>query len=100
MKLPYIESDCAIEHNGQKFESGGAIVTPDYIVAYPAKDGVLKDWHGKQIGTYRIISSRPAVFFGERFYFMRAQVSGREYSLRGFGDGMIAKGKALSRVAV
>lgn len=97
----YVERDCVFNFQGRSFESGGAVVTPDYLIAYPAKDGVLKDWHGKAIGTWYEISSRPAVFFGhrsfmaERFYYMRAKVNGREYSLRGFGEGMIAKGKAI-----
>ena len=97
--MTYVETDCTIEHEGRKFTSGGAVVTDAYLIAYPNKDGILQDWHGKQIGTYRVISSRPAVFFGHRscwgstYYFMRATVDGKCYSLRGFGVGMIAKGK-------
>lgn len=99
--MDYIETDCIIEHNGKKFESGGAVVAGNYLIAYPADNGELKDWHGKVIGTYHITSSRPAVFFGrrswvgDRYYFMRAVVDGRQYSIRGFGKGMIAKGKAV-----
>jgi hypothetical protein len=97
----YIERDCTFEHAGRKFTSGGAVVTPDYLVAYPGKDGILCDWHGKQIGTYRVLSSRPAVFFGrrswmgERYYFMRATVQGAQYALRGFGVGMFARGRRI-----
>jgi hypothetical protein len=99
--MDYIEQDCTIEHKGHKFTTGGAVVTADYLVAYPDKGGVLKDWHGKQIGTYSVISSRPAVFFGhrswqaDRYFYMRAWVDGRAYSLRGFGHGMIARGRAV-----
>ena len=98
---PMIEQDCVFEFEGQKFESGGAFVSESHLVAYPASDGVLNNWHGQQIGIYRVLSSRPAVFFGhrswigERFYCMRATVLGRNYSLRGFGVGMLAKGKVL-----
>lgn len=92
-----IERDCIIEHEGRKFEAGGAVVTDEYLIAYPDKDGVLKDWHGNVIGTYRVISSRKAVFFGigDKYFYMRAQVGGREYSIRGFGDGMVAMGKRV-----
>lgn len=101
MSEPYIEQDCTVEHEGKKFTSGGAVVTDSYLIAYPAKDGVLNDWHGKKLGTWRVISSRPAIFFGHhswqgsRYYHMRATVNGKHYSLRGFGEGMVAKGKAI-----
>ena len=100
-----IELDCIFEHEGRKFEAGGAVVTPDYLVAYPAADGRLNDWHGNEIGRYTVVSSRRAVFFGrmshwgERFYYMRAIVDGQVYSIRGFGVGMIARGKAMRRSA-
>lgn len=95
-----VERDCVFEHQGRKFESGGAFVSPDFLIAYPGANGVLNDWHGRQIGTYQVISSRPAVFFGhrsfmaDRYFYMRAKLtSGETYSLRGFGEGMIARGK-------
>ncbi len=103
----FIERDCIFEHAGRKFESRGAVVTDDYLIAYPSKqieDGSfpLKDWHGNTIGTWRTISTRPAVFFGYRswvgstYYYMRARLhDGRVYSLRGFGTGMIARGKRV-----
>lgn len=98
----YVESDCTITFDGHAYTSGGAVVTEDRIVAYPADGGVLHDWHGRQIGTWRVIGSRPAVFFGyrswvgDRYYYMRANVNGREYSMRGFGTGMVAMGKRLT----
>ena len=100
--MEYVERDCTIEHEGRKFESGGAIVTDQYIFAYPRKDGVLGDWHGNPIGTYTVISSREAIFFGvrswqgSRYYYMRAILNdGSVYSLRGFGNGCIARGKRI-----
>jgi hypothetical protein len=101
MITPFIEHDCTIHHEGKSFSSGGAVVTENYLIAYPAKGGILNDWHGRQIGTYYVISSRPAVFFGhrswmaDRYFYMRAKVNGIHYSLRGFGTGMIAKGRRL-----
>jgi hypothetical protein len=101
MKKPYIEQDCTFVHEGRQFTSGGAVVTNDYLIAYPGEDGVLTDWHGNTIGAYRVVSSKPAVFFGQhswqgsRYYFMRAVVNGSTYALRGFGVGMIARGKRV-----
>lgn len=98
----YIEQNCIIEHQGRTFESGGAVVTDQYLIAYPAAAGILTDWHGAQIGTYSVISSRPAVFFGRRswqgstYYHMRATLAnGARYSIRGFGVGMIARGRKI-----
>lgn len=93
----FIEKDCTFKSH----TALGAVVSDSHIVAYPGEAGKLKDWHGNVIGTYRVLSSRPAVFFGYRswqgseYYFMRATVNGVEYSLRGFGEGMIAKGKRI-----
>lgn len=101
MHTPFIEQNCTVSHAGQSFTAGGAVITGNHLTAYPGDDGKLNDWHGNQIGTYTVISSRPAVFFGhrswqgERYYFMRATVNGARYSLRGFGKGMIARGKRV-----
>lgn len=97
----YIEKNCDYHFEGRTLTCGGAVITDGYVIAYPGKRGVLNDWHGKPIGTYWTISSRPAVFsgrpshIGSRYYYMRAVVNGRRYSLRGFGEGMIARGRAL-----
>ena len=99
--MDYIEKDCAFQHEDKSFTAGGAVVTDSGIIAYPGENGVLQDWHGNQIGTYEVISSRPAIFFGHlswqghRYYFMRAVVDGKRYSLRGFGVGMVARGKRI-----
>ena len=76
-------------------------MTPERIVAYPAQDGILRDWHGRQIGTYSVVSTRRAIFFGRsswqgsHYSYMRARVGDAMYSLRGFGVGMIATGKRI-----
>lgn len=98
---PFVETDCTIQHAGRSFTAGGAVVTENRLIAYPAENEVLKDWHGNAIGTYRVLSTRPAVFFGHQswmgstYYFMRATVNGIRYSLRGFGVGMVASGKRV-----
>lgn len=102
--MDYVEKNCVFEHEGRKFESVGAVVTDDYLIGYPADNGVLKDWHGNYIGTYSVIGTRRAVFFGHQswqgstYYYMRATTNdGRFYSLRGFGKSMIARGKRIKR---
>lgn len=96
----FFETDCTITNpeNGQKFEAGGAVVTPDYVIAYPDKGGVLRTWHGQIIGSWRSVSSwRVHSFIGERMHQIEAtaEFDGKvvTYTGRGFGAGMIYKGK-------
>jgi hypothetical protein len=102
----WIEKDCTFKHEGKEFTAGGAAITDDYLVAYPNKGGVLSGWHGNPIGVWRTISGHPAIFFGRRswqgstYYYMRATLDdGRVYSLRGFGAGMVARGKRMKTVS-
>ena len=101
--MEYVEKDCVFRFHGREFEAGGAVITPKYLIAYPAENGILNDWHGKKIGRWRVLSSQKAIFFGhpswiaDRYYYMRAIVDGAVYSLRGFGIGMIAKGKRIKK---
>jgi hypothetical protein len=37
----YVEQDCSIEHEGRMFTAGGAVVTEQWLIAYPAANGVL-----------------------------------------------------------
>jgi hypothetical protein len=98
--------ECGIvEHEGREYSAAGAYVSPEHLACYPHEDGTVRDWAGATLGTYRVISSRPAIFFGrtswqgKRFYYMRATVRGRTYSLRGFGAGMLARGRAVKGAA-
>ena len=99
--MEYVEKDCIFTIQGKSFESGGAFVSDAYLIAYPSENGILKDWHGREIGTWRTVSTRPAIFFGHhswigsKYYYMRATVDGKVYALRGFGTGMVAKGKRI-----
>lgn len=91
-----------IAHNGREYSALGAIVTPDYLACYPHADGTVKSWDGATLGPYQVLSSRLAVFFGHhswqgsRYYYMRAIVRDRTYSIRGFGVGMLARGRAVN----
>jgi hypothetical protein len=95
----YVERDCTVTFEGRTFESGGAFVSDAHIVAYPADGGVLQDWHGNAIGTWRATSSwrTPRSFVSSRMYAIRAHVDGRTYVGRGAGVGMIFRGRRVAR---
>ena len=83
-----------IIHEGREYASRGATVTPTYAVAYPGKDGILKNWGGKAIGTWKAVASWPIrSYMGSRMYQIRAWIDGRCYTGRGFGEGMLWRGK-------
>lgn len=93
--MEYIEQNCTIKHEGREFTSGGAFVTPEYAVAYLGKDGVLTDWHGKPIGTYRVTSTwrTPRSFVSSTMSQVRATIDGIVYHGRSAGVGMVFTGK-------
>jgi hypothetical protein len=95
MSDPYVETNCVFEHDGRAFESGGAVVTSDYLIAYPATDGILNDWHGRQLGTWRSVASWRIFnsWQGERMHQIEAVVNGIRYTGRGFGESMIYRGR-------
>jgi len=92
---PYAETDCTVTHEGRTFEAGGAVVMPDHIVAYPEKDGVLCDWHGNAIGTWRATATwrTPRSWLSSAMSQIEATVDGITYTGRGAGVGMIYKGR-------
>ena len=95
----YVERDCTIEHEGHKFEAGGAIVTDKWIVAYPGNGGKLNDWHGNAIGTYRIMSTWCTTWtFGRAtLHSIECFVDGKRYVGRGQGKGMLLRAKLSTR---
>lgn len=97
--LPYVETDCTTELGGRTYEFGGAVVTPNLIVAYPGEAGVLNDWHGKPLGTWRATSTwrTPLNWYSSTMSQIEATVDGVVYTGRGAGVGMIFKGKRKVR---
>lgn len=111
-ELPDVETDCTITGpNGQTFESGGAVVTPDRAIAYLSSDPVpeitgmidgkpfvtrdgwrapLTDWHGNQIGLYYVTSRRrnPPHYWQRHTYYIRATIDGIDYYGQTQGPGM------------
>lgn len=101
MQTPYVEKDCVFEHEGRKFESGGAVVTDDYIVAYLGKanaPGVfdLTDWHGNVIGAARITATWQRRSYVSTFlHQVHATVNGTEYTGRCAGVEMVYHGRKV-----
>lgn len=96
---PYIERNCDFTHQGKTFTAGGAVVTDDLLVAYPGADGKLNDWHGSQIGTYRVMSTwrAPRSFVSSTMSTIECFVEGVRYVGRGAGKGMVVRAKRSPR---
>jgi hypothetical protein len=95
MTTTYIEKDCIFSHNGQNFESGGAIVTDDFIIGYISSDmKKITDWHGNTLGNARVVSSwKVFSFMSDKQYQIEVNINGIIYTGRSMGAGMIYKGK-------
>ncbi|MEM9356053.1 MAG: hypothetical protein AAGB04_07565 [Pseudomonadota bacterium] len=94
----YVESECVVEHEGQRFEAGGAVVTPERIIAYLGKNGKLHDWHGRELGTYRITSSwRIHSYMTNTMNQVEAVVQGVTYTGRSGGVGLVYRGRRKRR---
>ena len=96
----FVEQDCTFEHEGRKFESGGAVVTDQWLIAYPGDAGRLNDWHGNQIGTYRVMSTWKLPWYcwqSSTMSSIECRVNGVRYVGRGAGKGMILRAKRSPR---
>lgn len=100
--MVYVEKDCTFEHEGRKFESGGAVVTPDSATGYPKFDreyvgatGIMCDWHGNTLGTAKIVSrwATPRSVYSSHMYQIESTIDGVKYTGRGNGSGMVWNGK-------
>lgn len=94
-----IEQDCVFMHDGREFRADGAVVTDEYVIGYPNNNGVLTDWHGEHIGTYKVLSSwaTPRSYMSDRMYSIECFVNHVRYVGRGGGKGMILRAKRSSR---
>jgi hypothetical protein len=95
--MNYQEKNCCFVHAGTAWHGKGAEVTPKNIVAYLAADGVLTDWHGKRLGSYRITRTwkTPHSYMSDTMNQVRAMVDGVAYTGRSAGVGMVFKGKKV-----
>jgi hypothetical protein len=87
-----VEADCTVEFEGSQFSAGGAV---ERIVAYLGAAGVLTDWHGRPLGTYRITSTwrTPRSFVSSTMSQVVADVDGFQYTGRSAGVGMVFCGR-------
>ena len=93
----YVEKDCCFKHENRKFCAGGAIVTPKHLIAYPGENSILKDWHGKTIGTWKSVARWPVQSWtGSHMHQIEAIVDGVIYTGRGFGENMLYRGRRKS----
>lgn len=93
------------DYRGRFYIAQGALVSDDYLACYPTGETVgasVSRWDGIPLGRIVRVSSRPALWFGRRswhasrYYFMRVRLDdGREYACRGFGAGMLARGRRV-----
>ncbi len=95
MQKPYVETDCTIRHEGRAYTAGGAVVTEDRIAAYLAPDGVLTDWHGQPLGTWREVARwrTPRSYVSSYMLQVEARVDGVLYTGRSAGVQMLYRGK-------
>lgn len=86
-------------HEGRSFSAWGAVVTPDAAAAYLGADGVLTNWQGEPIGTYRVVSTwrTPRSFVSSRMRQVEATIGGVRYTGRSAGVGMLWKGKRVAK---
>ena len=98
----YIERNCTF----RGYESGGAVVTPEYAVAYigkgKGKDGafILTNWHGTLMTrNVKITASwkTPRSYVSDRMYQVEATIDGVRYTGRTPGTGMSWRGKRTAQ---
>ena len=87
-----------VEFQGRTFEAGGAMVSPTHAVGYPHEetDGrlTMRTWGGIVLGPASIVARWPVrSWVGSTMYQIEATIAGRRYTGRGFGPGMVWRGK-------
>lgn len=94
METPYIEKECTIEHEGQTFESGGAVITDSYVIGYMSSDmRQVTTWHGEVISeNVRVTAKWPIrSYVSSHMYQVRAFINGKWFTGRTVGEGMIIR---------
>jgi hypothetical protein len=92
----WVESGCTVKHEGVEYTAGGAVIGAAEVVGYLGANGVLTDWHGNGIGTYRQTAKwrTPRSAVSSHMFQVEATVDGRKYTGRSAGLGMVYSGKA------
>lgn len=95
---PYIELDCTITHDGKSYTANGAYLDENACIGYLHTDGILTNWHGCPIGTYRIAATwkTPRSYVSATMSQVYATVNGITYTGRSAGIGMLFRGRRVS----
>jgi len=94
---PEVRAEVGIfAHEGHEYSAGGAYVSPEIAAGYPDLEaGTLKAWDGTVIGAARSVASWPIrSWIGSHMHQVECVVEGRTYTGRGFGSGMLWRGRA------
>jgi hypothetical protein len=93
----YVEQDCSLMVHDRTVTAGGAVVTPDLLIAYLGENGVLTDWNGRAIGTYKITHAwrTPNSHVSDKMFQVQATVQGRKYTGRSAGVHMTYRGRPV-----
>ena len=88
-----VEEKCCIEHEGKKFCSGGAFISPEYVIGYTKEtpNGLhITTWHGETITTKAHYTSKHP--WGH--VFVRAKINDKWFHGSRLKDGDLVKLKA------
>ena len=94
-----IETNCVIEHEGHRFESGGSVIYDNYIIAYMSTDmNTITNWHGEFIARARVTKSWTIrSYMSNKMHQVYITVNGVHYTGRTLGAGMIVKLKKCAK---
>lgn len=106
-------------HEGKEYPALGSLVTETHAVGYPTGfqvsrvtdhrishsyahgTGKLLSWGGKELGSCRVVRSwrMPlSCYTGSHMYQIEACIAGIWYTGRGFGNGMLWRGKRSAKL--
>lgn len=101
MAKRWVEKACTYRYGGRSFTSGGAFVSPKYVVGYLGKNGILQTWHGKKLGTYKVVARwrtpTSYSYISDVMLQVEAKVRGVIYTGRSAGINMIFKGRRKAK---
>ena len=71
----------------------------DCITGYLGENGILTNWLGNQIGTYKITATwkTPKSYVSSTYHQVYAKVDGVTYTGRSAGINMLFKGKKVTK---
>lgn len=91
----FVEQDCTFHGH----TANGAIATDDILIAYMGTNGIITDWHGEAIGTYKITKTwkTPRSYVSTTMHQLQITAYGIKYTGRCAGTGMLFRGKRCAK---